>query len=165
MAIPSRSVDTPGLLAIAASEVALAEGGEGGDASPQAARLGSAMNESIRERRRVDMAASQMRGGDADGNRATAALLGLIVLAWAWRPLTASAVTAASYGARVACPCRFIAGRTLQSCREEIEPGLGWVMLSDDDQARSITARIPLLAKQTATFRPGDGCQLEKWGE
>jgi hypothetical protein len=119
-------------------------------ATEQMRRVGPARMPPARRARRILLAA---------------ALLGLIVLAWAWRPLTASAVTAASYGARVACPCRFIAGRTLQSCREEIEPGLGWVMLSDDDQARSITARIPLLAKQTATFRPGDGCQLEKWGE
>jgi hypothetical protein len=93
------------------------------------------------------------------------AVLALIALAWAWRPLTAGAVTAASYGARVACPCRFIAGRTLASCRDEIVPGLGWVMLSDDEKARSVTATVPLLATQTATFRPGEGCQLEKWGE
>jgi len=94
-----------------------------------------------------------------------AAALALIALGWAWRPLTAHAVTAASYGARAACPCRFIAGRTLASCREDLKPGLGWVMLSEDEQARSVTARVPLLAKQTATFRAGEGCQLEKWDD
>jgi hypothetical protein len=30
-------------------------------------------------------------------------------------------------------------------------------------QARSVTARFPLLASQTATYREGWGCVLEKW--
>jgi len=37
------------------------------------------------------------------------------------------------------------------------------VILSEDSAAKSVTARFPLLATQTATFRPGEGCVLEKW--
>lgn len=89
------------------------------------------------------------------------------LLGWVWQPLRENAVTAAAYGARVACPCRFIAGRDLSDCRDDFEPGMGpakaFVMLSEDVETRSVTARVPFLISQTATFREGQGCQLEPW--
>lgn len=85
------------------------------------------------------------------------------LLAWFWSPLHAYARTGASYGARVACSCRFVGGRSLGDCRKDFEPGMELVMLSEDDAAKSVTARFPLLSSQTATYRPGFGCQLEPW--
>jgi len=90
-------------------------------------------------------------------------LAGAAALVWYWRPLTANAVTATSYGARIACPCRFIAGRALSACRDDFEPGMGFVILSADAEERSVTAWIPLVSSQTATFHEGQGCQLERW--
>jgi hypothetical protein len=86
-----------------------------------------------------------------------------VLLAWFWSPLHAFARTGASYGARVACSCRFVGGRDLGDCRKDFEPGMGLVMLSEDVAAKSVTARFPLVASQTATYRPGFGCQLEPW--
>ena len=101
--------------------------------------------------------------------RVRAALFALIValaaLAWFWQPLNARAVTATSYGARVACGCRFIEGRPLARCRDDFMPGMGLVILSEDDAGKSVTARFPLLSSQTATWRPGQGCTPEKWEE
>ena len=37
------------------------------------------------------------------------------------------------------------------------------ITLSEDAKARSVTARFPLLSSQTAQFREGEGCVLEKW--
>jgi hypothetical protein len=37
------------------------------------------------------------------------------------------------------------------------------VRLSEDDRAKSVTASVPLLASETATYREGFGCVLEKW--
>jgi hypothetical protein len=91
------------------------------------------------------------------------ALAALAALAWLWQPLQARAVTGASYAARIACPCRFIAGRALPACRSDFEPGMGWVILREDAEAKSVTAWVPLLSSQTATFREGEGCQLEGW--
>lgn len=96
---------------------------------------------------------------------AVAAVLALAALLWFWRPMTASATTGAAYGARVACSCRFVAGRSLSSCRDDFEAGMGMVTLSEDAEARSVTARVPLLARQTATLRAGEGCVLEKWSD
>nr|WP_095013298.1 hypothetical protein [Tsuneonella mangrovi] len=68
-----------------------------------------------------------------------------------------------AYGARVACSCRYIAGRSLDDCRKDKIAGMELVMLSDDDAAKSVTARFPLLASDTATLRPGYGCVLKPW--
>lgn len=91
------------------------------------------------------------------------AVLAVGVLAWFWGPLRSHAVAGASYGARVGCACRYVEGRPLGDCRKDFEPGMELVRLSEDEEARSVSASFPLLASQTATFREGQGCVLEKW--
>lgn len=91
------------------------------------------------------------------------AILAIGLLIWFWKPLTGNAEAASSVAARVACSCRFVAGRDLGGCRTDFEPGMGLVTLSEDSEARSITARYALLAPQTATYRAGAGCVLERW--
>lgn len=90
-------------------------------------------------------------------------LAALAALVWLGRPLQAQGVTAASYGARLACSCRYIGGRDLSDCRDDFEPGMGLVVLSEDAATRSVTAWFPLVSRQTATYRPGEGCELEAW--
>jgi hypothetical protein len=92
-----------------------------------------------------------------------ALLAAALLLAWFWKPLNGYAVAGASYGARVACACRFIGGRSLGDCRKDFVPGMALITLSEDAKARSVTARFPLLSSQTAQFRAGEGCVLEKW--
>lgn len=91
------------------------------------------------------------------------ALFSLAALAWFWRPIIANATVGAAYGARMGCSCRFVANRSLSSCRNDFEPGMALVSLGEDIEAKSVTARVPLLASQTATLRQGEGCVLEKW--
>jgi len=86
-----------------------------------------------------------------------------VVLVWFWGTINGYAQTGASYGARVACSCRYAGGRTLGDCAKDFEPGMGMISLSEDAKAHSVTARFPLLARQTATYREGWGCQLEPW--
>lgn len=97
--------------------------------------------------------------------RALVAILAVLAgsLAWFWQPLNGYAKVGAAYGARVGCSCRFAGGRTLTDCRKDFEPGMELIMLSEDAEARSVTARFPLLASETATFRDGEGCRLEPW--
>lgn len=96
-----------------------------------------------------------------------AVLLALLVagaaLAFFWRPLHARVETGVAYGARVACSCRFVAGRPLGDCRSDFAAGMGPVLLSEDAAARSVTAYVPLIASQTAAMRDGSGCVLEPW--
>ncbi|WP_298173576.1 hypothetical protein [Novosphingobium sp.] len=96
------------------------------------------------------------------------ALLALAFLAgggaFVWPQLYGYAVTGAAYGARVACSCRFVGGRPLGDCRKDFEPGMDLITLTEDATARSVTARFPLIARQTATYREGWGCVMEPWG-
>ena len=78
-------------------------------------------------------------------------------------PLTGYAGVGAAYGARVACSCRFVGGRSLADCKKDFEPGMELVTLSENRAARSVTARFPLLASETATYREGWGCVLDEW--
>lgn len=92
-----------------------------------------------------------------------ALLAAALLLAWFWQPLNGYAVAGASYGARVGCACRHVGGRSLGDCRKDFVPGMALITLSEDAKARSVTARFPLLSSQTAQFRQGEGCVLEKW--
>lgn len=90
--------------------------------------------------------------------------MALVVGVWAYRaPIQGYASAGTSFGARVACSCRFVGGRELGDCEKDFEPGMSMVFLSEDAEAKSVTAYIPLVASQTATYREGYGCVLEKW--
>ncbi len=77
------------------------------------------------------------------------------------KPLKGYAETGAAYGARVGCSCRFVGGRSLEDCKKDFEPGMELITLSEDAESKSVTARFPLLASETATYRDGPGCQLQ----
>ena len=97
---------------------------------------------------------------------ALAILLVLVGLAaWFSAALAERATAGASYGARVACSCRFVANRSLENCERDFLPGMGLVMLEEDASAKSVTASVPLLARQTATWREGPGCVLQQWSD
>lgn len=99
--------------------------------------------------------------------RRRALLLGLALVAalvaWFWAPLHAYAMAGTSYGARVACSCRYLGGRSLADCRKDFEPGMELIMLSDSAADKSVTATFPLVARQTARLIPGEGCRLDRW--
>lgn len=96
------------------------------------------------------------------------ALLAAAVLvgagAWLYRePIAGYTMTGAAFGARTACSCRYVAGRSLKDCEKDFEPGMALVFLSDDVDEKSVTARVPLLSSATATYREGWGCLLDPW--
>ena len=74
---------------------------------------------------------------------------------------TAEAGTA--YGARIACSCRFVAGRSLGDCSKDKVAGMELIRLSEDQAAKSVTASIPLVASDTAFYREGYGCVLQPY--
>ena len=80
-------------------------------------------------------------------------------------PLLGYSRTGAAYGAHVACSCRYIGGRDMGSCKGDMEDGMSLVFLSDNPEAKSVTARVPLLASATARYRDGWGCVLDKWDD
>ncbi len=91
------------------------------------------------------------------------ALVAAVTLALSWTTLRRNALTGAAVGARLACSCRYVAGRPLGVCDRDFEPGMALVTLSEDAEDRSVTARVALIASQTARWRPGQGCALDPW--
>ncbi|WP_310474696.1 hypothetical protein [Sandarakinorhabdus sp.] len=95
-----------------------------------------------------------------------APLLLLCLAAGSWLGLRYSttgrqAGLATGYIAHVTCSCRYVGGRDMASCNTDREPGTEIVEVVDDTEARTITARVPLLAKRTARFDPEYGCTLD----
>ena len=93
-------------------------------------------------------------------------VLALAALGWLYRePLYGFAETGAAVGARNACACRYVAGRSLKDCQKDFEPRMEAVFLSDDEDERSVTGYVPLIASETARYRKGYGCVLEPWDD
>lgn len=92
------------------------------------------------------------------------ALVAAVALAaWFRTPIQGYANAGAAYGARVTCSCRYLGGRSLESCAGDFLPGMGMITLSEDAGAKAVTARFPLLARHTARLQPGSGCVLDSW--
>ena len=92
----------------------------------------------------------------------TALIIGVVV--WIFRePIQGYGSIASAYSARVACSCRFVAGRELKDCAKDKLAGMEVVTLMEDVETKSVTARFPLVASATATYRKGYGCVLEPW--
>lgn len=86
-----------------------------------------------------------------------------VLVALFWQPMAGYAQAGAAYGARIACSCRFVAGRSLADCEKDFEPGMELIALSEEAPAKSVTARFALVHAETATWREGQGCVLEPW--
>ena len=83
---------------------------------------------------------------------------------WIYRtPILGYTAAGTSYSAHVTCSCRYIGGRSLEDCKKDRLAGMELFSLSSDEEAKSVTARYPLLPSVTATYREGYGCVLEKW--
>jgi hypothetical protein len=97
----------------------------------------------------------------------------LLACAWNWSAWRDRAWIAAGFGARIACSCRHVEGRPIESCRTDFArlTGMGLVHLSDSPQApgstgtastgKGVDASVPLLAHRTARLVPGFGCVMQ----
>ena len=92
---------------------------------------------------------------------AAVALLLVLLLAWNWSAMRARAAVGAGFGARITCSCRYVEGRGMDHCEQDMEPGMTFVTLSDDPESRSVEATVPLLASRTAHYRKSWGCLLD----
>jgi hypothetical protein len=95
--------------------------------------------------------------------RWAAIVLGLLVLLYvaiSWPRWQLRAAMASGFGARIACSCRYVDGRSLKSCEGDFAglDGMQLVRLTDDPAHRTVQASVPLLARRTAHFQQGLGC-------
>ncbi len=90
-----------------------------------------------------------------------AALLLIGVVIWQYPSWKAQAEVGSAYAARMACSCRYVQGRPLDSCLTDFDPGTEIVSVEDIPGARRIRASVPLLASRTARYAGASGCLLE----
>jgi len=82
-------------------------------------------------------------------------------LIWKFPAFQAQAELGSAYAARIGCSCRYVQGRSLESCRGDLEPGMEMVSLSEDPATRTITGSVPLLASRSARHAGASGCLLD----
>ncbi len=92
------------------------------------------------------------------------ALIALVLLAalliWTFPSFKAQAELGSAYAARVGCSCRYVEGRSLESCQTDFEPGMEMVSVSEDPETKTITGSVPLLASRSARYAGASGCLL-----
>lgn len=79
---------------------------------------------------------------------------------WKFPSFKAQAELGSAYAARVGCSCRYVQGRSLDSCQSDFEPGMDMVSLSEDPATRTVTGSVPLLASRSARYAGASGCLL-----
>lgn len=82
-------------------------------------------------------------------------------LVWKFPAFRAQAELGSAYAARIGCSCRYVQGRSLDSCQGDLEPGMEMVSLTEDPATRTITGSVPLLAARSARFAGASGCLLD----
>ena len=94
---------------------------------------------------------------------AVVALLGATVLlaVWKWSEWRAAAAAGSAYAARITCSCRYVEGRSADSCAGDVADDAGLVFISEKPEEKEIVGRVPLLARAAAKFRPGYGCLMQ----
>lgn len=85
-------------------------------------------------------------------------LAGLAI--WKFPAFKAQAELGSAYAARVGCSCRYVQGRSLESCQSDFEPGMEMVSLSEDPETKTVIGSVPLLASRSARFADASGCLL-----
>lgn len=88
------------------------------------------------------------------------AVLFAVFAVWKFPSFEAQAELGSAYAARVGCSCRYVQGRSLESCRSDFEPGMEMVSLSEDPATKTVTGSVPLLASRSARYAGASGCLL-----
>src|SRR3546814_17462921 len=80
---------------------------------------------------------------------------------WKFPSFKAQAELGSAYAARVGCSCRYVQGRSLESCQSDFVPGMEMVSLSEDPATRTVTGSVTLLASRSARYAGASGCLMQ----
>ena len=83
------------------------------------------------------------------------------LLVWKFPSMKAQAELGSAYAARIGCSCRYVQGRSLDSCQTDFEPGMEMVSVGEDPDTKTITGSVPLLASRSAHYAGASGCLLD----
>ena len=88
------------------------------------------------------------------------AVLLAIFAIWRFPSFKAQAELGSAYAARVGCSCRYVEGRSLDSCQSDFVPGMEMISRSEDPATKTVTGSVPLLASRSARYAGATGCLL-----
>lgn len=88
-------------------------------------------------------------------------VLALIGIVWKWNDWRAAAQAGSAYAARITCSCRYVEGRSADSCAMDVADDAGMVSISEVPEEKAITGSVPLMARRTARYKAGYGCLME----
>jgi hypothetical protein len=91
---------------------------------------------------------------------ATLGAISAIYVAINWQRWQQRAEVAAGFGARTVCSCRYIEGRALNSCKNDLAglEGMKLVRVSENATSKTISSAVPIFAKRHARFVSNYGC-------
>lgn len=93
---------------------------------------------------------------------AAAVLAGAVLVSvWKWSEWRAAAAAGSAYAARITCSCRYIEGRSAESCADDVADDAALVFIAEKPEEREIVGRVPLLGRAAAKFKPGYGCLMQ----
>ena len=81
--------------------------------------------------------------------------------AWKWPHWRASSEAGSAYVARITCSCRYVEGRSAESCAQDVKEYARLVVVREKTGERVVTASVPLLGDAEARFTPGYGCLMQ----
>lgn len=92
-------------------------------------------------------------------------LIGLLLICVIWFLANFSSIKStselgAAYAAQINCSCRYVEGRSAESCDNEAEAGPTFISISGHDDKKRIRASVPFLASEVAEKRGEFGCIL-----
>lgn len=89
-----------------------------------------------------------------------ALLIGLAVAAWGGRNVYTTAQIGAAFVAKHTCSCRFVAGRSAESCSADYDPQAARLLTVNTAQSSVTVSALAGVLSTRAEFEPGFGCHL-----
>lgn len=86
---------------------------------------------------------------------------GVALVIWRWPHWRASGEAGSAYAARITCSCRYVEGRSAESCAHDIKGDASLVSITDIPEEKAIVGTVPLLGKAKAIYKAGYGCLMQ----
>jgi len=93
--------------------------------------------------------------------------LGLLLIAgvalaiWRWPQWRASGEAGSAYAARITCSCRYVEGRSAESCARDNKEDASLVSITEIPEEKAIVGTVPLLGTAKAIYKAGYGCLMQ----
>ena len=86
----------------------------------------------------------------------------IAVVVWQWPHWRALGQAGSAYAARITCSCRYVEGRSAESCQRDIEEAGSMVSITEMPDEKAIKGSVFMLGHATALYKEGYGCLMQR---